>query len=379
MSSRPYMCVAFQRAAAESQYRPNQANVQDNRFWQSRSSRSRNADSWPVRAVLSAPPENFSRNGRYAARSARSNRVIYSACLRLTLCVALCARKHDHRRRSEDCNGGAEEVECGAGLEDSMSTGLAMLVFVACLALMLVATDSLVRGLDHLGVRVGLSEGLLGLLTALGADAPEVSSAMAALQSGHHAIGLGVVLGSNLFNLAALLGLGAVLAGHIHVKRASLILDGGVGLLVTILVAVMILHLLAQAICAVLLVLVLVPYLGVLAMSPWRLASLHLPDRWSSRLAVAVTAIDQESAQDPRVSRASATWRPSPGDSRGSCHRRWQCRPGAVCGHLGDCLADPGFSGWHASVGEPHQRAECLCRRPARATGLRRRPRERDV
>jgi len=131
-------------------------------------------------------------------------------------------------------------------VEGALSTGLVVVLFVACLALMLGATELLVRGIDQLGARVGLSEGLLGLLTALGADAPEVSSAIVALRGGHHAVGLGVVLGSNLFNLAALLGLGAVLAGRVWVHRASLALDGGIGLLVTLVIAALILHLVTR-------------------------------------------------------------------------------------------------------------------------------------
>ena len=49
-----------------------------------------------------------------------------------------------------------------------------------------------------------MSEALLGVLTAAGADTPEASAAVSALVAGHHAIGVGVVLGSNLYNLAAL-------------------------------------------------------------------------------------------------------------------------------------------------------------------------------
>ena len=54
---------------------------------------------------------------------------------------------------------------------------------------------------------LGLAAGLLGLLTALGADAPEISSASSALFAGASEVGVGVILGSNLFNLAALHGL----------------------------------------------------------------------------------------------------------------------------------------------------------------------------
>jgi cation:H+ antiporter len=55
---------------------------------------------------------------------------------------------------------------------------------------------------------------MLGLLTALAADAPEVSSAIAALVKGNHGVGVGVVVGSNVFNLAAMVGLSAILCGR---------------------------------------------------------------------------------------------------------------------------------------------------------------------
>src|SRR2546430_16753303 len=95
----------------------------------------------------------------------------------------------------------------------------------------------MVRGLDRLGARLGLSGALLGLLTALGADTPEISSAVASLQARARDVGLGVVLGSNIFNLAALLGLSAVLAGRVSVRREGLVLDGGGGLLATLVAA----------------------------------------------------------------------------------------------------------------------------------------------
>ena len=94
-----------------------------------------------------------------------------------------------------------------------MSLIVAALVFIVCLISVLVSSELLVRGLARLGIKLKLTEGLLGLLTALGADAPEISSAIASLLAGSADLGRGVVLGSNIFNLALLLGLGAVLAG----------------------------------------------------------------------------------------------------------------------------------------------------------------------
>ena len=95
-----------------------------------------------------------------------------------------------------------------------MSSEVAALLFVISLAVTLAASEAMVRGLDRLGARLGFSGALLGLLTALGADAPEIASAVASLQARARDVGLGVVLGSNIFNLAALLGLSAILAGR---------------------------------------------------------------------------------------------------------------------------------------------------------------------
>lgn len=80
---------------------------------------------------------------------------------------------------------------------------------------------------------------MIGLLAALGADAPELASAVTAILSGNREVGLGVILGSNLFNLAALLGLSSLVAGGVGVRRDPLLLDGAAGLAVTLLAAVM--------------------------------------------------------------------------------------------------------------------------------------------
>ncbi len=76
----------------------------------------------------------------------------------------------------------------------SISTGLAIVIFLLGLGLSLGATEVLVNGLGRLGGKLGLAAGLLGLLVALGADAPEISSAITALLSGAKDVGVGVIL-----------------------------------------------------------------------------------------------------------------------------------------------------------------------------------------
>ena len=109
-----------------------------------------------------------------------------------------------------------------------MTGALAALVVGA--ALSLAASVILVIRIERLGERFGLTEAMLGLVAALAADAPEITSASAALAHGQRAVGVGVVLGSNVFNLAALLGLGAVVAGRIALHRRVVVLEGAVGL-----------------------------------------------------------------------------------------------------------------------------------------------------
>jgi hypothetical protein len=55
------------------------------------------------------------------------------------------------------------------------------------------ASVRLTASLERIGAWLRFSEGLLGIVTALGADPPEICSAFAALSLNHHEVGLGVV------------------------------------------------------------------------------------------------------------------------------------------------------------------------------------------
>jgi cation:H+ antiporter len=92
----------------------------------------------------------------------------------------------------------------------------------------------LVTRLERVGERVGLSEALLGVIAALAADAPEITSSISAISQHQREIGSGVVIGSNLFNLAALLGLGAVVSGFIALHRRVVIFGGFVAIWVAL-------------------------------------------------------------------------------------------------------------------------------------------------
>jgi cation:H+ antiporter len=116
----------------------------------------------------------------------------------------------------------------------AVSPVVEMLLFVTATAVSLGASWLLVSRLERVGTGLGLSEGLLGLLAALAADAPEVTAAVTAVVSHQQDLGAGVVVGSNVFNLAALLGLGAVVAGRIGFHRRVVLLGGTVAVWVAV-------------------------------------------------------------------------------------------------------------------------------------------------
>jgi cation:H+ antiporter len=147
-------------------------------------------------------------------------------------------------------------------------TAALVALFLASLAVTLAAAGFFARRLDRVGYRLGLPETVLGLLTAAAADSPEVSSAVAALVKGEHSAGVGVVVGSNVFNLAAMIGGSALLAGLVHVRRESLAVEGAVGLGVLLTSSALVIGWLPPAAAAAIIAVVLVPYVIVLALGP---------------------------------------------------------------------------------------------------------------
>ena len=177
-----------------------------------------------------------------------------------------------------------------------MSSPWAVAVFVAAAALSLGASAILVVRLERVGARLGLSEALLGLVAALAADTPEVTSAVTALAHGQHDVGTGVVLGSNVFNLAALIGLGAVVAGGIKLHRRVVLFEGTVALWIAALTIAAVTGLITPVAALALALAVLAPYVYVSALHPSGRSALPLPPRLRSWLAGAVAEEEQELA-----------------------------------------------------------------------------------
>jgi cation:H+ antiporter len=169
-----------------------------------------------------------------------------------------------------------------------------LLIFLAGAAISLGASYLLVTRLERIGERIGLSEALLGVVAALAGDAPEITSAVTALAMHQNKVGAGVVIGSNVFNLAALLGLGAVVAGSIALHRNVVLLGGVIGIWVAVVCLVTVLGLIPVAAGLVATLAALVPYIIVLGAGGERLRRFALTRRWESWLALAVSEEEQE-------------------------------------------------------------------------------------
>jgi cation:H+ antiporter len=166
--------------------------------------------------------------------------------------------------------------------------------FVAATVVSLAASWLLVTALERVGARLGLSEALLGMVAALAADAPEITAAVTALTGHQGRIGAGVVIGSNVFNLAALLGLAAALARRIALHRRVIAMEGAVAVWIAATCLVVVSGLVAPAIGLAAVLGMVAPYLVALGVDHGRLRQWGLPDAWAAWL---TSAIIEEEAE----------------------------------------------------------------------------------
>ncbi|MDZ4170719.1 MAG: calcium/sodium antiporter [Methanobacteriaceae archaeon] len=93
------------------------------------------------------------------------------------------------------------------------------------------SADVFVDNLVEIGGALGISQIILGVTaSAIGTSLPEFGSAMIATLSGSSDIGVGCVIGSNIWNIAGILGITAIVAGVIKTDSSGLMRDGMVTL-----------------------------------------------------------------------------------------------------------------------------------------------------
>jgi cation:H+ antiporter len=179
-------------------------------------------------------------------------------------------------------------------------------VFVVAACVSLATSWLLVSRLERVGERLGFSEALLGMVAALAADAPEITSAITALANHQQKVGAGVVIGSNVFNLAALLGLGALVAGSLRFRRRVVILGGLIALWIAAACMLAVLGVIPPAAGLALSGLVLLGYLVLLGSDRRLLRRLASDHRWAHWLRAAVVEEERDldaAIRPPRAGR----------------------------------------------------------------------------
>jgi cation:H+ antiporter len=97
--------------------------------------------------------------------------------------------------------------------KEKMTTGRAVSLFMIGLASLLVGSKSLVWGATGIAQMLGVSDLIIGLtIVAIGTSLPELAASVISALKGEHDIAVGNVLGSNIFNLLAVLAMPGLIA-----------------------------------------------------------------------------------------------------------------------------------------------------------------------
>jgi cation:H+ antiporter len=103
--------------------------------------------------------------------------------------------------------------EYEAEIPVDVGMGRAVLWLVVGLAMLLVGAQLLVDGASGLARQLGVSEVVIGiLLVAFGTSLPELAVSLVSALKGEYGLAIGNIVGSNIFNMLAVVGIAAVIS-----------------------------------------------------------------------------------------------------------------------------------------------------------------------
>ncbi|WP_426416091.1 calcium/sodium antiporter [Aestuariirhabdus sp. LZHN29] len=115
----------------------------------------------------------------------------------------------------------------------------ALAILLVGLTVLLVSARALVWGATEIALLFGVSDLVIGLtVVAIGTSLPELAASVASALKGHHDIALGNIVGSNIFNLLAVLAMPGLIAPT-HFETEILLRDYASMLALTLLLAAM--------------------------------------------------------------------------------------------------------------------------------------------
>ncbi len=99
-------------------------------------------------------------------------------------------------------------------------------IFIASLATLLKASDWFVDSAEAIGLSLGISPFIIGVtIVAFGTSLPELATSIASVFAGESEIVIGNVIGSNITNIALVLGLTAVVVKNIEIENDLWLID----------------------------------------------------------------------------------------------------------------------------------------------------------
>ncbi len=125
-------------------------------------------------------------------------------------------------------------------IEHSMSLKVGIIWLIIGLTLLIASSRLLVWGAVGVAHEFGVSDLIIGLtIVALGTSLPELAASIIAARKGEHDIAIGNIVGSNMFNILAVIGIATVIAPMSNIPFEVLQRDWVVMLLVTVALLVM--------------------------------------------------------------------------------------------------------------------------------------------
>lgn len=147
--------------------------------------------------------------------------ILFSGVIIYTIFVIYQGRKESKQNIKEF------ELEYGEPEKSKSQMALDLLMIITGLALLVLGSNWLVKGAIDIARLLGLSELIISLtIVAAGTSLPEVATSAIASMRGERDIAVGNIIGSNIFNILAVLGLSATVSpSGINVSPVALGFD----------------------------------------------------------------------------------------------------------------------------------------------------------
>jgi len=150
---------------------------------------------------------------------------VHGTILLIALTLILANAFQDARSHRKNGKDAAEDLEDVEGVDQNMPWWQVGVFMVLGLIGLPLGADLLVEGSVNIARNFGVSETVIGLtLVAIGTSSPELATTLMAAVRQQADVALGNVIGSNMFNLLAIVGI-ATMVGDIPVGQEFLVFD----------------------------------------------------------------------------------------------------------------------------------------------------------